>query len=265
MTRRHSGQRGSAVVTESIVAASCVAVLLSSAVGFTFLASWAQAPLAILAALTTGLAALGARLPLRVVWSGLVVVLTLFLTIVITGMVARPTPLPKPPLLPAPKTEQLIMRVYGDDGKLLPGLRVTQTTTATDCIRSLRSGDIEALRCFTDPVVYDPCWINFKNIAACLENPWSKKAVLVRGAHPEPHLNTNRDPGTFWALELANGERCSFSGGATGTVAGMRINYDCTQGSVLGDPDRSGPQWLVRYHRKNSTEVIQTPVLRAWL
>jgi hypothetical protein len=51
-----------------------------------------------------------------------------------------------------------------------------------------------------------------------------------------------------WALVLANGARCQMVTGATGAVAGMRLNYGCSsKGWVLGTVDRSAEPWIVFY------------------
>jgi hypothetical protein len=51
-----------------------------------------------------------------------------------------------------------------------------------------------------------------------------------------------------WALELANGERCTLLTGATAVLAGERVNYGCESGGmVLGEVNRDGPVWTVSY------------------
>jgi hypothetical protein len=51
-----------------------------------------------------------------------------------------------------------------------------------------------------------------------------------------------------WALELANGERCTLLTGATAVLAGQRMNYGCEGGGyVLGEVDQRRQVWTVSY------------------
>jgi hypothetical protein len=172
-----------------------------------------------------------------------------------TGRRAQPGPV---------TTEILDTRVFAEDGTLLPAFEVVGQTQADGCTRSLVSGNVEALRCFgADHVVYDPCWANHDDVAACLVDPWTSEVTEVhQAALPGP--GGALDPNTFWALELAGDERCTFAPGTAAVVAGERANYNCDQGVVVGDPDRSSQPWTARYNRRGSQEIITVPVLRAW-
>jgi len=68
-----------------------------------------------------------------------------------------------------------------------------------------------------------------------------------------------------WAIELANGQRCSLFTGAMPPVAGMRINYGCPGGfQVVGDIDRSQPVWRVFFQGEKSIALEQVDVAVAW-
>lgn len=68
-----------------------------------------------------------------------------------------------------------------------------------------------------------------------------------------------------WALELANGKRCSLFTGATAPVAGMRINYGCPGGfQVVGDIDRSASTWRIFFQAENSSVLEQVDIAVAW-
>lgn len=159
------------------------------------------------------------------------------------------------------------VRAYGEDGKVLPGFVLEDRTKADEpCQRSLRTRSPETYRCFgINHVVYDPCWINLQNIAACLTTPWSKKVSEIENAHPGPRGTGGAiDTNTFWGLELANGERCQFAPGATSEVEGERIDYKCGTGVVAGDPDRSAPKWTVLYAEEGSHQIETVAVIRVW-
>jgi len=68
-----------------------------------------------------------------------------------------------------------------------------------------------------------------------------------------------------WALELANGERCTLLSGATSVLAGERINYGCEGGGVvLGAAHRGQPVWTVSYLADQSVATNVVEVAVAW-
>ena len=68
-----------------------------------------------------------------------------------------------------------------------------------------------------------------------------------------------------WAIELANGDRCTLLTGATAVLADERINYGCESGgSVLGELDRSGPVWMAFYLASDAYASDLVPVAVVW-
>lgn len=177
---------------------------------------------------------------------------------------------------PLTRTDLVYMRPW-DFGKLSSRLRVVANRTAESCIPSVASSDPAALRCFlsdaNEPEYYvrDPCWPEEgMNQAACLSSPWDSSVTLVgmsvsaardsrepvppaASAHPLP-----------WALELGNKQKCLLIQGATSLVAGMRINYRCADGYVVGDPDRADKVWTALYVKSNGDQVVRSDIRRAW-
>lgn len=102
----------------------------------------------------------------------------------------------------------------------------------------------------------------------CAESPWDREIVLVQTRQPlvaaqaEPDL----EEGLPWALELEGGQRCVILSGATTSVAGMRLNYDCGagEGNVVGEPDRTDALWEVFFVPEGSAELAQVSVVVAW-
>ena len=67
-----------------------------------------------------------------------------------------------------------------------------------------------------------------------------------------------------WAVELANGERCTFARGATAVFAGMRLNYHYPQGSVLGDVNVSQQVWTATYLPTDGMATSLVEVAVGW-
>jgi hypothetical protein len=260
-------RRQSRAATASFAAVALVglAALIAGAAGFKFLADWTQVPLIVLAAGTTALTVLAQerRLSKRRTIGLLGTVLMLFTAILIGGIVTRPQP--------AKPTELTTTRVYDENGELLPKYRVTERTRADFCIDSLRSADIQAFRCFTTQGPRkgprDPCWTNLLGTSAvCLLTPWSNSATVITKIKERPsNVGGAPHPNTLWALELANGDHCTFVDGTAEVIAGERVNYNCDRGSVLGDPDRTSRAWKVRSNRRHSSEIGSISVRHAWL
>lgn len=86
---------------------------------------------------------------------------------------------------------------------------------------------------------------------------------------PLPHngnapLNTNKaDP---VEIILANGVRCGFSTGTSGVVAGLRLNYGCTNGAWLaGHPNRKSPLWTILYVPSIKASTLRSiAIATAW-
>jgi hypothetical protein len=101
------------------------------------------------------------------------------------------------------------------------------------------------------------------------QDPRKGKKAHRGAGRPVPPVDTAEmviDPLDIpWALELANGDRCTLLTGATAVLAGERLNYGCESGgSVLGELDRSGPVWMVFYLAKDAYASDLVPVAVVW-
>ena len=68
-----------------------------------------------------------------------------------------------------------------------------------------------------------------------------------------------------WAVELANGERCTLLTGATAAFAGQRLNYGCESGGyVIGELQRDGLVWMASFLAKDAFASDLVPVAVAW-
>lgn len=175
------------------------------------------------------------------------------------------------PAPPAGATQVTLYVPFTPNG-LSIGLAVTRRVNGSCFAGSLASnGRSDAWRCSAGNAIYDPCYQGFesgKTVLACPDSPWSANVVLLTATKDLPAKEANKDTapkGLPWALELANGRKCTMLTGATFGVAGMRANYGCGDNAyVAGDPDRSLPTWRVFFLGPRGFAVTQIGVRVAW-
>jgi hypothetical protein len=132
-------------------------------------------------------------------------------------------------------------------------------------------GRPDAWRCTSDNRILDPC-IEAGNAdptaLACAASPWSAEITLLTLTAPLPRDHANTAGGIMahpWGLQLANGARCQLATGATATVAGLRINATCSDGSyTVGDPDRSRARWRIFVMHDSSPNLELQEIIAAW-
>lgn len=136
---------------------------------------------------------------------------------------------------------------------------------------SLAASRSDAWRCATGNIIYDPC---FELVASksgspviCDPNPAKgQKGIRVNLDQPLPRAEAYKGPDTqAWQLVLANGTFCSFLTGATGMVNKQRIDYGCSDGSVLIGLPQTGKVWMVKVQASGSTTLKDMPVKEVWL
>lgn len=113
----------------------------------------------------------------------------------------------------------------------------------------------------------------------CLTDPWDHSVTLIDSPKVEGRTSEGKIGPVPWALELLDPIeenqllRCSFAGGATTTVAGMRANWSCSPegsphsyvGEGLGDPDvKANALWTVFYSPEGSSEVREASIVTVW-
>ena len=164
-------------------------------------------------------------------------------------------------------TRVVLYTPYGIDGRLQSGFTATSAVQGSCWTSSLSSTRPDAWRCMIGNFIHDPCFSDSaKTQVACPSDPFEKAVLIIDldKALPAHSGSSGQSP---WAVRLANGTICSFITGATGVVAGMRLNYGCTdKGWVLGDVDRSSQPWRVFYTRNiQSGDYVQIDVSEAVL
>lgn len=148
------------------------------------------------------------------------------------------------------RTDIVVVRPFGPSG-LRADFTVATRTSGSCWTASLATPRPDAWRCMAGNAIYDPCFAGSptKREVACLRDPFARSVTLFSLSRSlPPRSGTPSLAGDPWGVELWNGARCVMSTGATGAVAGMRINYFCNNRAwVLGDPDRHSTIWRAHY------------------
>jgi hypothetical protein len=133
--------------------------------------------------------------------------------------------------------------------------------------------------------IHDPCFENpflppdEPGELACITSPFTSEVVLFTLNEPlvrdkEAAAIGSNGPNTTmdlsdpwvlpWALELANGERCTLLPGTVDVFAGLPVHYGCSGGEILGEPDRGRPVWTVSYLADGDVATTLVDVAAAW-
>jgi len=129
----------------------------------------------------------------------------------------------------------------------------------------------DARRCSSANAIQDPCYMQVmgdQKQLACARDPWSANVNLftLEGSLPSAERKTlQKDDSLPWALELADGSKCTLMTGGTYMMAGLRANYGCVGGrDLFGDIDRRQPTWLIFSHTDKSIALTQSAIRVAW-
>lgn len=197
------------------------------------------------------------------------VVLVLLLTVMAALLVGQVAAQDRSPLT---RTSVKLLTPWGPNG-LSIGMATSEQVNGNCFTRSLASPSRpDAWRCMAGNALMDPCYQRImgdeKQLACPVGGPWTANVALLTLTQPLPQEDRKqpgRDSVLPWAIELANGQRCTQFTGATAPVAGMRINYGCPDGfNVVGDIDRSEPIWRAFVQGQKSIALEQVDVAVAW-
>lgn len=181
----------------------------------------------------------------------------------------------------ATKTEVIPFRPYTDRDKLAAQFKVGRKVAGLCDQPSRTTSSSDAMRCFGDDGVYDPCWSNLTmDQVACLEAPWDAEVVILEPVNIEwDFLSQEPSQDIFpFAIELETRQgrrwRCDAIVAFAGEIAGLRRNYGCSpvdpepnapdEGSAFGELDKSQPLWRVRFGVADAAELEEVIVLKAW-
>jgi hypothetical protein len=176
---------------------------------------------------------------------------------------------------------------FGPDG-LNPGLTATTTEDGVCGFPSSAALDRpDAWDCLgAEGQIYDPCFENpfllpdEPDEVACFESPFTTEVVVLTLTEPLVREKEAPDVGMSlaqatgialaawdlpWALELANGDRCTLLGGTLTVIAGQTAHYGCEQGgAVFGEVDHRQPLWTANYLAEGEVASRRVDVVTAW-
>jgi hypothetical protein len=155
-------------------------------------------------------------------------------------------------------------------GSLATDLRVRARIAGSCWTTSLVEGRAFSWRCMYDNGIYDPCFsaTAHSSVAVCPVKPWSTTVSVMRltGSLPTwKHYSFN--PGFPWGIWTTNHRHCvSYSGSATGDVAGRRVTYGCDGGGLLlGFANRQAKEWTIHYvPGRQSKKAVLVGITDAW-
>ncbi len=147
------------------------------------------------------------------------------------------------------RTKIVVYTPFTIDGQLTHGIKVVKTISGSCWTGSEGARRSDAWRCMSGNYIHDPCFSGPATWVAC---PSGRGVIRMNLAKPlprayaDPPLNTSKsDPSE---VVLPHRVTCSFAQGATGTVAGLRLNYACSnQAWLLGSPNQHASLWTILY------------------
>jgi len=191
------------------------------------------------------------------------------------------------------RTDTRYLLPFGPDG-LNAGLTASATVEGVCGFTSTAVLDrADAWDCMSaDNQIFDPCFEPLMmdpdelGQLACVEDPFSTEVTLLTLTEPlvreKEAADAGADPSTGmdmvqeaddviapwdlpWALELANGDRCTLLHGTLTVMAGQIVYYGCVNGGmVLGETDHTQPVWTVSYLAEGEFASRLVDVAVAW-
>jgi hypothetical protein len=135
--------------------------------------------------------------------------------------------------------------------------------------------------------IYDPCFENpyvppdEPAQVACFDSPFTSDVTLLTLTEPlvrEKEASSAGSPGASandanalqpwdlpWAVDLANGDRCTLLHGTLIVIAGQTVNYGCSEGGqILGEVNHGSSVWTVDYLANGAYISALVDVVAAW-
>jgi hypothetical protein len=135
--------------------------------------------------------------------------------------------------------------------------------------RSVTTNRSDAYRCISGNSLLDPCISSpyegvFSSLVVC-PYPALQSVTLISLTKPLPKASVEPNGSPFpWLIVLTDGDRCTAFSGASILTAGMTEDYQCSNGDLYGNVDRSGQLWKIFKLQKGSSEVIQASIAEAY-
>ncbi|WP_371651586.1 MULTISPECIES: hypothetical protein [unclassified Streptomyces] len=167
----------------------------------------------------------------------------------------------------ATQTQVVTLSPWSPGGTPATGITMTDRASGS-CFGTAESTmRTDAWRCTAGDRILDPCFSPDSDpadtSALCLDGAPGR---MVELSVPEgfPGNNNYMPGGTdieSIIFALADGARCSFSGGGTLTLAGQRLKYGCDNGGYLyGYPNKTAAVWTISYTAPGSGSSVSTSI-----
>lgn len=169
----------------------------------------------------------------------------------------------------AAPTRVVVYSPFTPDGMLAQGIHTARSASGSCWEGSVVNARPDAWRCTVGNYIYDPCYSGARGWVACPVTAFGSRVLRITLTKPlprnrNPPLNTDKaDP---LLIVLRGNVRCGFAGGATSTVAGMRLNYACSNGAwLVGDPDRRQATWrILSLPSLKASHATSVAIVSAW-
>lgn len=126
------------------------------------------------------------------------------------------------------------------------------------------------MRCYTTPAsngtnIFDPCFSASEGqYLVCPDAPWSNKWVEIDAQGNLGEVPPPTTSGLPWGVRTSTGALCVQADGATNTVAGLGLNFYCSDRTTLyGDPTR-GATWSIRSETTSGKPLTTINLLTVW-
>jgi hypothetical protein len=119
-------------------------------------------------------------------------------------------------------------------------------------------------RCFVGNQILDPCFAapGAPTTVACLPDPWSPaRVVTLTGPLPAAGPVAVARP---WALELANGARCTAVTGVVPALDGVDLTYSCGGSTAAGSRGPVGGGVSTVEYGPRSGPLVRVAVTTVW-
>ena len=128
--------------------------------------------------------------------------------------------------------------------RLVPA--VPAATQDGECFAaSIASTRADAYRCSVGNAIYDPCLTaeDGKTLVCDIDPKGEKTSFKLNLSKALPEANKADLPQHPWLIRLSDGAICNFATGGSGIIAGQRINYYCSNKSVIVGDLTPGTVW----------------------
>jgi hypothetical protein len=166
----------------------------------------------------------------------------------------------------AQHTRVRIFEPFSVTGVLLPRFRNARWVSGS----CLDGSDVDPRGwwCISGHLLLQPCFASrgSRNGLLCPRSPWSRVALHLRLQKPLPSAHHTHGGRLPWAVTLGNGGRCIFfSPNGARAVAGMRLNYRCSNGDdASGGVSRRSGYWSIVVRQPRSQVLTRTYITVAW-